>query len=323
MDPGLLSRAAERGPDQPAQRRADLVEADTSVDERHAELLQTRHDVLLAGAAVHGQEDDVGVPQLLDVGGVDVHGVGDDVPAQHVVPGLVVVHLLRPGPQLLQAHRAGGAEGVVGEHVVPVVQVDLAHRGLGQGVEDVGAGAADSDDHDLERTQTIGHRADPGAASSGVQVAEHRLLVLVRDRRVGGGRGGRIDHLRVGLQHRGVRAQLVVVVRVGGIGLVGEGTAGRQPVGQVKPAPLIDQVVEDPALVVARQVVHRGTAEVDHMRARGGGDVASQGQLGDQRAPRHHPAGRHVRDAHHQVVGADLDVVPLLPQTEQVRATTD
>ena len=234
---------------------------------------------------------------------------------------LILVGLQRAAGQILHRGGPGRPEGVVLQEPVAVEQVDLPHRGLGDQVQDEGAGTAQAHDRDPLALRLPGHRLDAGPAGGGVEVEEDRVVLLdaLHDRERGRGHprvqgeGGGGDDGRIGVH-------LLEVVLVPARGrLAGEHPLHERAVGEGLAQGPVDDPVQQPALDVARRL----PAPLGHVVLRREGDVARQTQPRHQDPVADRAIGSHVGDvAQEQVPAHHVDRVPLLQQAPQVGTTT-
>ena len=170
----------------------------------------------------------------------------------------------------------------MGEVPVAVEDVDLTHRCLGEKVQQVMRRCRRADDGYPLDLQLAGRDRGPGPAGRGVDVAEHRVGVVVDDGLIGARCRGGVHRCDRGAENRHVGGHLVVVVLVLPIGQrgAGQGVLRDQLRGDCVGRLAGQHATQSGAVDVAGRVA----VEVDDVGGRLRSDVAAQRQLGHQGA---------------------------------------
>ncbi|MCZ7538191.1 MAG: hypothetical protein M5T61_21135 [Acidimicrobiia bacterium] len=273
-----------------------------------------------AGVGSIAREHELHVAQLGAVDGVDRVRVWDDAVAHHRIHPRIVLCLVGPAVEVDSCRRADAAKGVVIKHSVTVEEVDLVDRGLGDEIEHVRSRSTRAHDRDLRERELLVDGCDASPRARGVRVPERRALIALFSDVIGPGGGVRVDGRRVPTEDRDVGSDLRVVVGVATAPdrLVGEGRLDDQAAAEVRARTVVDESVEPSALRVAR-----GGGEADRVgigRDRYSVCKIELGHEGSVRRPLRDGDVRNVMDQ--EVATADLEVVSLVEQQAEVRATT-
>ena len=246
--------------------------------------------------------------------------MGLDTAMHAAVDGLPVVDLHRPAAQVVDRRGTWAAEGVVLEEDVAVVEVDPAQRGLGQQVQDIGAGAAEADDDRPVPGQFAGHVGDTRPAGRRVEILERCIPVRRFYDPVGAGRDGGVERFRRAREDGGVGGHQLVIVGVALGRLAGECVIHDERAPESLTRAAGADAAQRPALRVAGEVAGEGGDM-------GGGPdrpVARQGEGGDQTSEPDPTLGVHIGDAvQHQVAADDFDLIAVVDEPLKVGTTSD
>ena len=301
------------------QRFTDEIDAHAHVDKRYSLRFEVLDDGPFGLILIQADEDKAHSLELCDVCGVHVVGVGEEFPSHGLVCFREVFCFGEPSVKIFARRCAGGAERVVLQEEVAVKEVELARGGLCYQVEHVRPGAAQADDREFRDRQLARHAHDARPGGRGVDVREHGILLFRKDDPERLRRDGAVERVRWPPEHVRVRRHLIVIITIPVCWLAGEGVLHHDPVRErLRPAAMPD-AFERRTVFIARIL----TGEVDHMLRRDLGPIIVELQGRHERAVLNHLGGGDVRHvSHHQMPGVHRDVVPLVAQPLQVRATT-